>query len=86
MNLTSAARGLTAGLATPDSAGVEALQQAHRRRAVERLGDDDPAQQVEDPAGERRHAEAAAALDSVSLGDLLGDLVLLDWASSSGSL
>ena len=59
MNFTSAARGLIVGVGDASRAPVrEPLQDADRRRAVERLGArDDPAEQVEHAAGERRHAE-----------------------------
>ena len=52
--------------------GFDALQQAHRGRVFERLRDDDPAEQVQRPTAEGRHAETAATIGLV--GHLLGDL------------
>ena len=62
MNLTSAARGLTAGLTSPSNARGEALEQAHGGRAFQRGARDDSAQQVEKAAGEGRNGQAAAAI------------------------
>ncbi len=59
MNLTSAARGLTRRVDFTRERRREPLQEADGRRAVERRAGDDPAQQVQKAAGERRHGEAA---------------------------
>ena len=72
MNLTSAARGLTAGSASPRSAGARPCSRPDGGRAFERAGDDDRAQQVEHAAGEGGNREARAAL-GLAL-DLLADL------------
>ena len=54
MNLTSAVRGLTAGLATPVQRRCEALHRPTVGAPLSVDGDDDRAQQVQEAAGEGR--------------------------------